>query len=70
VRTIRKVPIETRWNKETLMGIAATPRHPDPARAGHAEDAEIKHAADMHEDLAPEAEDEKKDGAAQAAETP
>ena len=68
VSTVRRVPIKTRWNRETWMGIATIPRHPDPARATHAKDAEVKHVADMHEDLAPEAENKKKDGAAQAAE--
>jgi len=61
VRTIKRVPIEKRWNKDALMNIEATPRMPDPAKGETAEDADLKNAADMHVELAPEGEEDKQD---------
>ncbi len=33
-RTVRRVPVEDRWNRDKVLRIEATPRRPTPSRAG------------------------------------
>ena len=52
VRTIKRVPIETRWNRDIVLGMEARPRKPNPADLDQV-DVEPLREDDVHQEAAP-----------------